>query len=184
MCILSTPQHQNQTLISNKPSYFMLHSVVFKLMCGWIRLDEWLRRYSSFRDLQCSTPAQLVLSCSVLQHRWFPGVYFACTAISERVKHIASEDSRKRFISMLDFSARRLLWCHVMTRCVEGCMISLVQIPKLPDTDNIQHHRSDWLGVCGPGRHQAVHWAPKFHGHLQDLPVLSQRTDEGKPAAV
>ena len=54
-------------------------------------------------DLQCSTPAQLVLSCSVLQHRWFPGVYFACTAVSERVKHIASEDSRKRFISMLDF---------------------------------------------------------------------------------
>ena len=39
----------------------------------------------------------------MLQHRWFPGVYFACTAVSERVKHIASEDSRKRFISMLDF---------------------------------------------------------------------------------
>ena len=66
----------------------MLHSTVFKLMCRCIRLDRWLRKYSSLKyvgsDLQCSTPALLVL----LLHCWFPGIYFACTAGDERVNHV------------------------------------------------------------------------------------------------
>ena len=62
----------------------MFHSIVFKLMYGWIRLDLWLRGYSSLKwvgnDLQCSTSTQLVQSCSVLLHCRYPGVYFAYTA--------------------------------------------------------------------------------------------------------
>ena len=42
----------------------MLQAIGFKSMCGSIRLDEWLRRYSSLKqagsDLQCSVPAQVV----------------------------------------------------------------------------------------------------------------------------
>ena len=36
--------------------------------------------------MQCSIAAQLVLSCSVLLHCWFSGVYFTCTVGDERVK--------------------------------------------------------------------------------------------------
>ena len=43
-------------------------------------------------DLQCSTPAQLVPSCSAFLHSWFPGVYFACTAGNERVKFMGFND--------------------------------------------------------------------------------------------
>ena len=58
-------------------------------MYWWIRLDGWLRKYCSLTDigsdLQCSICAQLVLSCTVLLHHWFPSEYFACTAGDERV---------------------------------------------------------------------------------------------------
>ena len=68
----------------NKQTHWMLRSTVFALMYKWIWLDERLKRYSSLKqvgsDLQCSTPALLVLSCSVLLHCWFPGAYFSCTA--------------------------------------------------------------------------------------------------------
>ena len=75
----------------SKPAHFMLHSVVFKVMYRCLRLDEWLKKYSILKlkvgsDLQCSTPAQVVLSCSVLLYCWFPGIYFACTAGNERIK--------------------------------------------------------------------------------------------------
>ena len=84
----STKQEISKAMDDLSPK--ILHSVVFKLMYEWIRLDAWLRRYSSLKevgsDLQCSIPAQPLLSCSELLHCWFPGAYFAHTAGNERVK--------------------------------------------------------------------------------------------------
>ena len=49
MCIPSTVWHQNQLLYPNKQTHLVLHLVIFELMCGWIRLDEQLRRHSSLK---------------------------------------------------------------------------------------------------------------------------------------
>ena len=66
----------------------MLHSLVFKLMYGWMRLDEWLRIYSSLKKvgsgLQYSTQGSELQCASAML---FPGVYFACTA--DGVKSVA-----------------------------------------------------------------------------------------------
>ena len=48
-------------------THFVLRSVVFKLLHGWIRLDEWLRRYVSKEVTRCFTPSQPV---QVYQGEW------------------------------------------------------------------------------------------------------------------
>ena len=68
-----TSESNCDQLVKNKPAQLVLHSAVFKLMCRCIRPDEWLRSYSNLKwvgsDLQCSTPAQLVLSSALLVSR-------------------------------------------------------------------------------------------------------------------
>ena len=75
------------------------------LICGWIRLDEWLRRYSSLKwvgsERQHSTNGQLDLSCNVLPHCWFPGVHFTCNAGPERVNIYPMRNRNKKGFNWL-----------------------------------------------------------------------------------
>ena len=48
MCIPSTDS-KIKLESKNKTTQAVLHSLVFKLTYGWIRLDEWMRKYSSFK---------------------------------------------------------------------------------------------------------------------------------------
>lgn len=50
---------------------------------------------------------------------------------------------------------------------------------KCRDPDNLQCDRKDWLGVCGPSWHQAVHRTTIWEGHLQHLPLLPRGANEG-----
>ena len=55
-----------------------------------------------------------------------------------------------------------------------------LKTPQRGDPDDLQRDGQDRPGVCGPGRHQAVHRPPVGEGHLQHLPVLPWRAHEGQ----
>ena len=40
---------QNQSWCENKHNHLIVHAIIFKMVYEWIRLDEWLRRYSSLK---------------------------------------------------------------------------------------------------------------------------------------
>lgn len=46
-------------------------------------------------------------------------------------------------------------------------------------SNDVKHDRKDWLGICGPSWHQAVHRTPLCERRVQHLPLLPGGADEG-----